>query len=81
MSEEIKDAFSVFEKTESLSFGDRRILSINGIELPFRWCPPGEFLMGSLEHDNWPGFNEPLHYVRLTQGFWLLETPVTICQW
>ena len=81
MSEEMKDPFSIFENTESLSAGDRRVFSINETELPFRWCPPGEFLMGALEHDKWPAFNEPLHYVRLTHGFWLLETPVTISQW
>ncbi len=43
-----------------------------------RWIPAGEFWMGSPEDEEdrqtWEG---PRHRVRITQGFWLGETPVT----
>lgn len=43
----------------------------------FRWCPAGNFLMGT------PGANDdesPVE-VTLTQGFWMCETTVTQSQW
>ena len=45
-----------------------------------RWISPGTFLMGSPEGEG--GDNErPQHEVRLTQGFWLFDTPVTQELW
>ena len=52
--------------------GTRKTLTINGVEFPFRYCPPGTFLMGSPEYDA-----EGVREVTLTRGFWTLETPVT----
>ena len=52
--------------------GTRKTLEINGVEFPFRYCPPGTFLMGAPEYDE-AGVRE----VTLTRGFWTLETPVT----
>ncbi len=44
----------------------------------FRWIPPGEFRMGSPKEDAEASSDErPQHRVRITQGFWLGETPVT----
>lgn len=51
---------------------DRKVLTEDGIEYAFRWCPPGEFMMGL-------SYNE--HKVKLTKGFWLLETEVTQAMW
>ena len=56
--------------------GDQAVVSVNGIEYAFRWCPPGEFSMGSLS-DKAYSSEEPVHQVTLTQGFWMLETEVT----
>jgi len=43
-----------------------------------RWCPPGEFIMGSPEDEpgrfDWEG---PQTSVALEEGFWLFDTPVT----
>ena len=50
---------------------------IGKIQVIFRWIPPGEFLMGfpSGEKGQWD--DEVQHRVRLTKGFWLMETTVT----
>ena len=75
--------------------GERRVLNINGVEFPFRWCPPGSFAMGSAPMEKvWNGRYEPAttstgeiarrekqHSVRLTKGFWILETEVTQKMW
>jgi len=50
------------------------------ISMPFRYIPPGRFRMGSRgmgERD--PSFRneEPVHWVEITRGFWMAETPVT----
>ena len=64
--------------------GERKVLTVDGIEYAFRWCPPGEFMMGSPEDE--PGRDdekndEKRHQVKLTQGFWMLETEVTQEMW
>ena len=44
----------------------------------FRWCPPGQFLMGSPKGEEGRYKHEgPQKPVTFTQGFWMLETPVT----
>ena len=51
---------------------ERMVLKINDVEYVFRWCPPGNFMMG----------NEPGQVsVTLSQGFWMLETEVTQAMW
>lgn len=66
--------------------GERRVLTVDGIEYAFRWCPPGEFMMGAPESE-WPDrlsvypYDETPHKVKLTHGFWLLETEVTQEMW
>jgi len=52
------------------------------IELPLVWCPPGDFLMGSLPGEIGSKFQEyPKHPVRITKGFWIGQTPITQEQW
>ena len=58
--------------------GIRKILTVDRIEYAFRWCPPGEFMMGST---NGYDCEKPVHKVTLTRGFWLLETEVTQAMW
>ncbi|MDO4858214.1 MAG: formylglycine-generating enzyme family protein [Thermoguttaceae bacterium] len=67
--------------------GDRIVLTADDIEYAFRWCPPGEFMMGAPKSEwldrpssFWP-YNETPHNVKLTKGFWLLETEVTQAMW
>lgn len=52
--------------------GERKVVTLNGVEFAFRWCPPGVFMMGSPESE---------HEVTLTKGFWIMETEVTQKQW
>jgi formylglycine-generating enzyme required for sulfatase activity len=60
----------------------------NGMGTAFRWCPPGEFWMGSSEAEKqsfarW-GFStadETRHRVTLTKGFWLSENETTQEEW
>lgn len=46
---------------------------------PMVWVPPGEFMMGS--NDALCEHEQPVHKVRLTQGFWLGEHTVTNAQY
>jgi formylglycine-generating enzyme required for sulfatase activity len=53
----------------------------NGAGLRLRWCPPGEFIMGSPLDEPGRDDDEDQHPVTLTRGFWLGETEVTQGQW
>ncbi|MDO4570804.1 MAG: caspase family protein, partial [Planctomycetia bacterium] len=53
--------------------GERLVVTINGVEYAFRWCPAGEFMMGSPSGESRRTGDEKQHRVRLTQGFWMLE--------
>lgn len=66
---------------DSPQTGDRAVLKVAGVEFAFRWCPPGEFMMGSPPGELWQGVDETQHKVKLTRGFWLLETEVTQAMW
>ena len=56
--------------------------SVRGVGFPFRWIPPGSFLMGSPEDEVGRYSGEgPQHLVTLTQGFWMTATPCTQEQW
>jgi len=61
--------------------GKRMVLSIEDIEYPFRWCPPGTFMMGSPTSGQNRSTDETPPQVTLSRGFWLLETPVTQGMW
>ncbi|MDX1984665.1 MAG: SUMF1/EgtB/PvdO family nonheme iron enzyme [Bryobacteraceae bacterium] len=46
---------------------------------PYVWIPPGEFDMGCSDGDPDCVANEqPRHRVRISTGFWLMQTPVTV---
>jgi formylglycine-generating enzyme len=53
----------------------------NGLNLKLRWCPPGQFVMGSPPSEPGRDAYEKQHPVRLTKGFWMGETEVTQQQW
>jgi sulfatase modifying factor 1 len=47
-----------------------------------RWIPPGGFWMGSPEDEEGRFDDEgPRHWVTITNGFWLGDTPVTQAMW
>jgi len=63
-------------------FGLYADMAVGAAVQRFRWCPPGSFVMGSPMNE--PGRWEdegPQHRVRLTEGFWLGDTPVTQALW
>ena len=61
--------------------GYRMTLTIDDVEYPFRWCPPGTFVMGSPTSEEGRNSDETQHQVTLTRGFWMLETVVTLEMW
>lgn len=58
--------------------GERMIRVVNGVEFAFRWCPAGKFTMGSPEKEKGHRDNETQQKVSIDEGFWMLETEVTI---
>ncbi len=68
---------------EGTSAGDRLVVPWKGVEFAFRWCPPTPktFRMGSPLDEEGRFANEGPVEVTLTQGFWMLETPVTMRMW
>jgi formylglycine-generating enzyme required for sulfatase activity len=63
-------------------FGIAAGFLIASVPFILRWIPPGRFLMGSPpdEAGRWDA-EGPQHEVRISQGFWLGEAPVTQAQW
>lgn len=64
-----------------LQAGDRTILRIKGVSVPFRWCPSGQFLMGSPDNEPHRERVENQVEVFLSKGFWMQETEVTQELW
>ena len=56
-------------------------LSVAGVTQRLRYIPPGEFLMGSPESELGRYDNEEQHIEKVTEGFWLAETPCTQALW
>ena len=69
------------KRADGTKAGERMVLTIKGVEYPFRWCLPGTFWMGSSIYEKERCDGETLHQVTLTQGFWMLETQVTQEMW
>lgn len=57
--------------------GDRITLRLGEMEIAFRWCPPGTFLMGSPKSEPERDDDEDQVEVELTTGYWMAETTVT----
>ena len=51
------------------------------VSFRMRWIPPGTFWMGSPEGEEGRYDDEVRHRVRLTEGYWLGETPCTQGLW
>ena len=61
--------------------GMRKIKLSGGVEMAFRWCPPGAFIMGSPPWEEGRASDEVQHRVTFSKGFWLGMTVVTQRQW
>ncbi len=57
-------------------------VTIQRVEVRFRWMPPGGFMMGSPEEEpeRWV-FEGPQHRVNFAQGFWLAESACSQALW
>ncbi|MEK7404874.1 MAG: SUMF1/EgtB/PvdO family nonheme iron enzyme [Acidobacteriota bacterium] len=69
------DASSV-ETTAEITPGTVTRNPKDGLE--YVWIPPGDFRMGSVPGDQEAYDEEKPHAVRITKGFWLGRTPVTV---
>ena len=66
----------------TLKPGDVKTLILPcGVEMRFRWCPAGTFMMGSPQTEAGRGKDETRRQVTVAKGFWLGETEVTQAQW
>ena len=66
---------------EGTAAGEKKTISVKGVDYTFCWCPPGEFQMGSPETEERHDFCEQQHTVRLSCGFWMLDSEVTQQMW
>ncbi|MBR2004087.1 MAG: formylglycine-generating enzyme family protein, partial [Thermoguttaceae bacterium] len=67
--------------TDAPAAGTVKSLAIKGAPYNFRYCPAGTFTMGSPASEPGRFADETQHEVRLTRGFWMLETEVTQALW
>ena len=58
-----------------------RYYTIPSINYKMVYIPPGEFMMGSPEDEEGRYSDEKLHRVRITRGFYMGVTEVTVGQW
>ena len=68
----------------AISPGTRSRTVLNGVPFEFRWCPPGEFLMGcppGTEPPYGDRFFMPQHKVKHARGYWIGETEITQAQY
>ena len=77
VSRPIETDASLWSESPNRPAGFRQTLKIGDAERGFCWIPAGEFDMGTPESEEDWEWNETLHHVKLTKGFWMLETPTT----
>jgi formylglycine-generating enzyme required for sulfatase activity len=62
--------------------GTRKTFGAKGVEFAMRWIPAGSFMMGSPSREAGREEHEgPQRRVRISKGFWMLESEVTQGQW
>ena len=67
--------------TNGTTAGERRVFNVSPTaRIPFRWCPPGSFVMGTAGTGGAPD-ERPARKVEISAGFWLGETEFTQAQW
>ena len=64
------------------TYGQKMTVTIGSVVLVFRWVPAATFTMGSpsSEAGRWDD-EGPQHEVKISQGYWFGETPVTQALW
>ncbi len=61
--------------------GFAKDIYVNSLGMRFVYIPAGSFIMGSPENEKGRNWNETLHKVTLSRGFYLQETEVTQGEW
>jgi len=62
--------------------GTRKVITLDArTTMAFRWCPAGEFTMGSPAEEPRRKVDEKQHRVKIMKGYWMGETEVTQGQW
>lgn len=71
-----------FNKTQ-IETGATRVISLpDGVAFTMIWVGPGQFLMGSPEHElERNPTREKQHQVTITKGYWLAQTEFTQANW
>lgn len=72
---------AVSTSTSDRPAGHRRVVTIKGVEVPLRWAPPGEYMMGSPADEVGRFADEEQRHVVIEEGFWVMETQVTQELW
>ena len=73
---------AINDKTADRKAGERMVLTINGVEYAFRWCPAGMFMYGSPEDEAGRIKTDIARQQgTVSLGFWMLETEVTQMMW
>ncbi|MDO4630002.1 MAG: SUMF1/EgtB/PvdO family nonheme iron enzyme [Planctomycetia bacterium] len=57
--------------------GETRDITVGDVTYTFCWCPAGTFEMGAPEDELGYSEAEKLHTVKLSKGFWMLQSEVT----
>ena len=68
---------SQWQDSSERKAGTRMTIKVGNVECGFVWIPAGEFVMGSPTTERGRNENEAPIRVKLTRGFWMLETEVT----
>src|SRR5690606_10291127 len=61
--------------------GAGAVRKFTALEIPFCWCPPGSFQMGSPPDAPGHQLNETQFEVTISRGFWIQQTEVTQAQY
>jgi formylglycine-generating enzyme required for sulfatase activity len=72
------EALMANERSETKATEALTLLLPGDVELPLRLIPQGKFRMGSRNGRTW---EQPVHWVELTESFYMGVTPVTQSQW
>ncbi len=69
------DASALAEPGEKA--GETRDITVGDVKYTFCWCPAGTFEMGAPEDELGYSEAEKLHTVKLSKGFWMLQSEAT----
>ena len=71
----------VASNQEKRRAGEPLTIWYRDLEIPFVWCPPGRFIMGSPETEMARKPDERQRLVTISRGFWMATTPTLQSVW